>query len=88
MPPFEFDPLKSFANWLKHGVWLADAANWWHNPDRKLFPSRFTTESRHVYFTHFKGKLWAVFFTLRAGKVRLISARPASRQERARYLRS
>ena len=87
MPEFEYDEQKNFANWLKHGVSLADAAGWWHHADRKFFPSRFTAESRHALFTHHQGTLWAVVFTLREGKVRLISARPASREERADYYR-
>jgi uncharacterized DUF497 family protein len=87
VPEFEFDERKDVANWLKHGVSLAEAATWWHHSDRKFFPSRFTTESRHALFTHHQGKLWAVFFALREGKVRLISARPASREERAAYFR-
>jgi uncharacterized DUF497 family protein len=87
VPEFEFDERKSAANWLKHGVSLAEAATWWHHADRKFLPSRLTTESRHALFTHHQGKLWTVFFTIRAGKIRLISARPASREERASHFR-
>jgi uncharacterized DUF497 family protein len=86
MPEFEFDPLKSAKNKWKHGIALADAARWWNRDDRLFFPAKpVKGESRHALFTHDQGRLWAVIFALRGGKIRLISARPAGKEERARY---
>ena len=86
VPQFEYDLLKSLANWWKHGILLADAADWWHRPDRRLYLAKpVKGESRYALFAHHQSRLWAVFFAIRGGKIRLISARPASREERARY---
>jgi uncharacterized DUF497 family protein len=86
MPEFEFDPLKSLQNLRKHGIALADVISWWDDPNRRIAQVKTVKgEIRHVLFTHIQNRLWAVVFTFRREKIRPISARPASRKERARY---
>jgi uncharacterized DUF497 family protein len=86
MPEFEFDPQKSLKNFHKHGIALAEAISWWENPEHRVTQVKpVKGEIRHALFIPFQNRLWAVVFTFRQEKIRLISARPASRKERARY---
>jgi uncharacterized DUF497 family protein len=86
MPEFEFDALKSLQNLRKHGIALADVTSWWDGSQHRVTQAKSVKgEIRRVLFTHFQSRLWPVFFTYRREKIRLISARPASRKERARY---
>lgn len=86
MPEFEFDPLKSLQNFHKHGITLAQATSGWDGSKPRIIQVKpVKGEIRHALFFHFQNRLWAVVFTVREEKIRLISARPASRKERARY---
>ena len=37
---FEFDPVKSASNLVKHGIDFASAQALWHDPDRMEIPAR------------------------------------------------
>ena len=87
MPPeFEYDQLKSLANWFKHGITLASARRFWDSPHRR-YAKAYTSqgEIRHALYCKYEKEIWVAFFTLRDGKVRLFSARRASRKERRRH---
>lgn len=84
MPPqFEHDLVKSVANLWKHGITLATAEKFWEVPRRRYGKAHNKPgERRHALYCEHQGEIWVAFFTLRAGKVRIFSARRASRKER------
>jgi uncharacterized DUF497 family protein len=81
------DPAKAAANVRKHGVWLADGEGVLFDPlalTREDVNS--VGEQRFVSLgLGSAGQLLVVVFTERAGRARLISARRATRRERAQY---
>lgn len=84
MDEFEFDPAKSAANRNKHGIDFVEAqALWEDSAVERLLP--YGSEERHLRIGMFRGKLWAAVFTLREGRVRLISVRRARREEEVEY---
>ena len=84
---FEWDP----ANWrkseLKHGVSTAEAEEaLLHDPICHVDPRHSDDEQRYVALGRSaEGRRLFVSFTLRRSRVRIISARPMSRKERAIY---
>jgi uncharacterized protein len=80
---FEFDPLKSALNGLKHGITLADAVRFRNCPRRRYIRGRITSgEHRHAIICEYESEVWIAVFTARQGRIRIISARRASRAER------
>ena len=89
MRRFEWDDLKARRNAWKHGISFEEAATVFHDPDYFVAEdiAHSHAERRHWLLgkTAFE-KVLVVIFTMRpGGVVRIISARPASRKERARY---
>lgn len=84
---FEWDEAKAETNWRKYGVCFAEAIAVFEDDRRRLFvDNRFDYgEERLVELGMADGKLLAVTYVVRGDKVRLISARAASRRERAIY---
>jgi hypothetical protein len=85
---FERDPRKASANLRKHGISFDEAATVFlddlsltgEDPDHSLH------EERHVTFgISSSGRLLVVSHTDRGDRVRIISARPATRPERKIY---
>jgi uncharacterized DUF497 family protein len=82
----EWDPKKAAANLRKHAVDLADAATALHDElaitvaDDDLGEERFVTVGCDAL-----GRVVVVVFTWRGSRIRLISARRATRDERSRY---
>ena len=83
---FEWDEAKDRANTEKHGVSFSLA--------KDIFGQRVLTnlssgsdfgELRYVSIGHVGAALIVVVHTRRNGRIRLISARPASRKERLKY---
>ena len=74
---FEFDPTKSEANKAKHGINFLEAQLLWLDHRAVQFPSDRFSEQRWGLIAKWSGKVWTVIFTLRDGKVRIISARRA-----------
>ncbi len=84
---FEWDALKAAKSLAKHGISFPEAALVFADPRRlTVVDTRHTSEIRENT-TGLIGDLLVVTVTHtdRAGVTRLISARPASRQERKRY---
>ena len=82
---FEWDEAKSAANREKHGIDFAEARALW---DEQRFVESETSlrgELRFGRVARLRGKLWFAVFTLRGGKVRLISVRRARKDEEAGY---
>jgi uncharacterized protein len=90
---FEWDPRKAVANADKHGVTFDDAVTVFLDPNALDGPDleHSTVEARYLRLGRAAdGRVLMVAYTLRKGysdaeKIRLISARRASRRERAAY---
>jgi uncharacterized DUF497 family protein len=84
---FEWDADKAAKNLAKHGISFPEAALVFAEPRRlTVVDTRHTSEIRENTTGMIAGLLVAtVTHTDRGGVIRLISARPASRQERNRY---
>jgi uncharacterized DUF497 family protein len=84
---FEWDPHKAEANQLKHGVDFADAALALED-ERALtvVDPGSTSEERFITLgTDPLGRVLVVVYTWRADRVRVISARKATRREQRQY---
>lgn len=85
---FEWDALKADRNLRKHGVSFHEAATvledalsiTYHDPDHSATEHRFITVG-----TSRSGRVLMVAHTDRGEKVRIISARRTTRQERRQY---
>jgi len=85
---FEWDPLKADKNQRKHGVSFHEAAPvledslaiTYHDPDHSATEHRFITVG-----TSRSGRVLMVAHTDRGEKVRIISARKTTPQERRHY---
>jgi uncharacterized protein len=90
---FEWDPRKAIANAKKHGVTFAAAATVFSDPNALDGPDleHSTAEERFLRLGRATdGRVLMVAYTLRRGKddaekIRFVSARRASRRERAAY---
>jgi uncharacterized DUF497 family protein len=85
---FEWDEDKALANKHKHGVTFDEATTVFENPLAVIFDDEAHSEAeqREIIVGHStKNRLLLVCFTERAGAVRIISARRATKQERTDY---
>jgi uncharacterized DUF497 family protein len=85
---FEWDDEKAAINKPKHGVSFEEAKTVFHDPFFVDFydPDHSDDEHRYILFGESQtGRLLAVSYTERADKIRLISAREATKAERQTY---
>ncbi|HBY60084.1 MAG TPA: hypothetical protein DEH78_09695 [Solibacterales bacterium] len=85
---FEWNPKKEQANRRKHDVGFADASTVFGDPLSITIPDpdHAAGEDRFIIIGMSRErKLLVVVHTMRAGRIRLISARTATRHERRRY---
>ena len=82
---FEFDPAKSAANQLKHGVDFKAARELWEDADRLEISVNCTVETRWMLLAQMAGWVWAAVFTRRGDNIRLISVRRAREKEKELY---
>lgn len=82
---FEFDPAKSEANRLKHGIDFVYAQNLWNDPMLLEVPAKTEDEPRFLVVGLVDGKHWSAVITYREGNIRLISVRRARTEEVALY---
>jgi uncharacterized protein len=83
---FEWDPKKNAANLAKHGFDFADASHIFDGPVALfLSPRPEVGEERWVAIGRLEEVVVTIICTLRGQKIRIISARRASGQERDRY---
>lgn len=85
---FEWDARKKAANWLKHGVTFREASTVFGDPLSITIPDpdHGTNEERSVIIgMSNKPRLLVVVHTIRQDRVRLISARVATKRERRNY---
>lgn len=85
---FEWDEKKTVANEKKHGVSFHEASTVFGDPLAITFndPDHSSQEERYLTFgLSQSNKLLVVSHTQRSDRTRIISARPATRQERKIY---
>jgi len=85
---FEADPVKAAQNFKKHKVSFEEAASVFGDSMAYTFadPDHSVGEARWLIFgMSGKGRVLAVIYTERRGKVRLVSARVATKHERKIY---
>jgi hypothetical protein len=85
---FEWNPRKAGNNWQKHGVTFNEAHTVFADPLAKIFddPDHSTEETREIIIGRsIEDRMLIVSFTERSGRVRIISARPATKRERSHY---
>src|SRR5438876_8963288 len=82
---FEWDSTKAARNLAKHGVSFTEAATVFRDPVAAIFSDidHSTDEQREIIVGHSgRDRLLVVSFTERGDKVRIISARKATKRER------
>ena len=85
---FEADPVKAAQNFKKHKVSFEEAASTFGDAMELTFPDpdHSVGEARWLSFgMSSKGRILAVIYTERRGKIRLVSARVATKHEREFY---
>jgi uncharacterized DUF497 family protein len=85
---FEWDKDKAAANKKKHGVTFEEAATVFNDPLAAIFDDELHSkeEQREIIVGHSaEERFLLVCFTERAGAVRIISARRATKRERKDY---
>lgn len=75
MRTFEFNPDKSQANLVKHGIDFAQAQQLWDDPGMIEVQARSTDEPRSIVIAKLQGKMWSAVITVRRDCVRIISVR-------------
>jgi uncharacterized DUF497 family protein len=88
---FEWDPRKATANIKKHGVSFDEASTVFGDPLSLLMtdPQHSEDEQRFLVMgMSVQVRLLVVAFAERPPRTRLITARPATRQERTKYEQS
>jgi uncharacterized DUF497 family protein len=83
---YEWDAEKARANRRKHGIDFADAVTVFSDPLALTIPDDYPDEERFVTLgMDALGRLLVVVYTWRGERIRVISARQATRPERTQY---
>jgi uncharacterized protein len=84
---YVWDEAKRKSNLEKHGLDFLDAYLVYENPDKCAYDTSRLGEPRlmEIALAEVKGKVLALIYTERGSDVRVISFRPASREEREQY---
>jgi uncharacterized DUF497 family protein len=82
-----WDEAKRRSNLEKHGLDFKEAGLVYDNPEKLTYEGSRKDERRFLdlAFAVVRGRLLALVYTRRGGDVRVISFRPASREEREQY---
>ena len=78
---FEFDPEKSDANKLKHGIDFIEAQELWGDKDLFEIPAKTTDEPRFLVIGRIDETHWTGIITYRSDNIRIISVRRARNEE-------
>lgn len=82
---FEYDPVKSATNKLKHGLDFEEAKALWKDENLLEVPVLRTGEQRFLVIGMIRGKVWTGVITYRGEAVRIISVRRARKEEVEHY---
>lgn len=78
---FEFDPEKSDANKLKHGIDFIEAQALWDDMDLLEIPAKTTDEPRFLVIGRIEETHWTGIITYRSDKIRIIFVQRARKEE-------
>ena len=78
---YEYDPNKSKANKLKHGIDFEEAQALWADSDLLEIPARTGGEPRFLLIGQIDNKHWSAVITYRDEAIRIISVRRSRREE-------
>ena len=78
---FDFDPIKSNSNLLKHGIDFDVAQSLWNDPDILEIPAKTVDEPRYLVVGKIDDKHWSGVITYRDQAIRLISVRRSRPEE-------
>ncbi len=83
---FEFDPVKSAANKVKHGIDFVEVQAIWNDANRLEIPARSTNEPRYQVIGQIAQTTWSATVTYRHEEtIRIISVRRARANEKKQY---
>jgi len=82
---FEYDPNKSQANKIKHGIDFEEAQALWRDEHAIIQAARSEVEPRFMVTGRIECQFWSAFIAYRGEVVRIISARRSRKQEVADY---
>lgn len=82
---FEFDPAKSASNKDKHGIDFVEARLLWRDDYGLTIMAKQVDEGRLALIAKMQEKLWLAVYTMRHGRIRIISVRRARQNERQYY---
>lgn len=82
---FEYDPLKSQRNAIKHGIDFIEARKIWHDEDHLDMESKYPNEDRFLIIGKINHKLWTAIVTYRLFRIRIISVRRSRKDEQEAY---
>ena len=82
---YDWDDAKNAINEDKHGISFRDAMELWDDEHRLVTVVKRGGEVRKFAISRWRGSYWAVVYAERGWKVRIISARRASRKEVSSY---
>ena len=82
---FEFDPVKSSSNLVKHNIDFVEARLLWNDPMLLEIAAKTEDEPRYLVIGFIDGKHWSAVITYRGTIIRLISVRRARAEEVALY---
>ncbi len=78
---FEYDPIKSAANKVKHGIDFEQAQELWNDPLLFRIPSKYEAETRFLFVGKIGQRHWSAITTCRGEAIRIISVRRARKEE-------
>jgi len=82
---FDFNPAKSMANLVKHGINFNDAQQLWEDSGLRVVKARTVGEPRWLAIGRIGEKHWSGVFTSRGEVIRIISVRRSRPNEIALY---
>jgi len=82
---FEYDPLKSESNKVKHGLDFEEAQALWQDVDRIEAPILRPGERRYLLVGLIGGRHWTAIITYRLDAVRIVSVRRSRHDEVEQY---
>ena len=82
---FEWDPAKSAANRVRHGIDFTTAKDLWLDENRIEIHVPHPVENRRIIIGILDNKHWTTVYTMRGGAIRIISARRSREKEAALY---
>ena len=82
---FDYNPTKSMANLVKHGINFKDAQQLWEDSGLTVIKARTVGDPRWIAIDHIGDKHWSGVFTSRGEVIRIISVRRSRPKEIALY---